>query len=174
LADTIISAGLIIDGSLESESSVHLDGQVFGRVSTKGGLELGPNGEIRSDVRGARVSLAGSVFGNVEATERVDLLAGSRLTGDVRAPRLTIADGASFRGKVDMSTSTASGADAPDAGDSARSEPNLRSAPNRRSAPNLRSAPIGGSAPNGGSEQEGAGGSGFARQLPQPENEVDR
>jgi cytoskeletal protein CcmA (bactofilin family) len=57
---------------------------------------------VKSDVHGHRVSVAGAVAGNVVAKERVDLLAGAKLTGDVRAPRLTIADGASFRGKVDM------------------------------------------------------------------------
>ena len=35
-------------------------------------------------------------------TERVDLLTGARLIGDVKAARLTIADGASFKGNVDM------------------------------------------------------------------------
>jgi cytoskeletal protein CcmA (bactofilin family) len=32
----------------------------------------------------------------------VDLMAGGRLIGDVKASRLTIADGASFKGNVDM------------------------------------------------------------------------
>ena len=40
--------------------------------------------------------------GNVAASDRVDLLAGARLVGDVKAARLTIADGASFKGNVDM------------------------------------------------------------------------
>jgi cytoskeletal protein CcmA (bactofilin family) len=57
---------------------------------------------VSSDVNGQRVSVAGSVAGNIEAKDRVDLLAGARLTGNVRSPRLTIADGATFRGQVDM------------------------------------------------------------------------
>jgi cytoskeletal protein CcmA (bactofilin family) len=48
------------------------------------------------------VSVAGQVTGNVSATSRVDIEAGGRLIGDVKANRLTIADGASFRGNVDM------------------------------------------------------------------------
>ena len=40
--------------------------------------------------------------GDVTAQERVDLQAGCRLIGDVKASRLTIADGASFKGSVDM------------------------------------------------------------------------
>jgi cytoskeletal protein CcmA (bactofilin family) len=102
LADTVIASGIVIDGNLQSEASVRIDGKVVGRVSAKGAVELGPSGSVASDVEGQRVSVAGAVAGNVRATERVDLLAGARLTGDVRAPRLTIADGATFRGKVEM------------------------------------------------------------------------
>jgi len=46
--------------------------------------------------------VGGVVTGNVTATDRVDLQAGGRLVGDVRSARLTIADGASFKGNVDM------------------------------------------------------------------------
>lgn len=98
----MIGSGIVIDGNLESESSVRIDGEVRGRVTTSGTLELGPGASVRSDVKASRVSVAGVVLGNVLAKERVDLLAGARLTGDVRAPRLTIADGANFRGKVEM------------------------------------------------------------------------
>lgn len=104
LADTVIGSGLIIDGNLKTEGSIRIDGQVLGRVQSTAGVELGPASSISADVHGQRVSVAGTVLGNVHASERVDLLSGARLTGDVRAPRLTIADGASFRGKVDMET----------------------------------------------------------------------
>ena len=53
-------------------------------------------------MRALSVVLAGQVTGNVNANSRVDIQAGGRLIGDVKAGRLTIADGASFRGNVDM------------------------------------------------------------------------
>jgi cytoskeletal protein CcmA (bactofilin family) len=102
LADTNIGTEIVIDGNLQSEASVRVDGRVVGRVDSEASVELGPGSSVKSDVHGQRVSVAGSVAGNVGAKERVDLLAGAKLTGDVRAPRLTIADGATFRGKVDM------------------------------------------------------------------------
>jgi cytoskeletal protein CcmA (bactofilin family) len=46
--------------------------------------------------------VGGQVTGNVTASDRVDLMPGARLVGDVKASRLTIADGASFKGNVDM------------------------------------------------------------------------
>lgn len=105
MAETNIGSELVIDGNLQSEGSIRVDGKVLGRVDGKAMVELGPGSSVKSDVHGQRVSVAGAIAGNVSATERVDLLAGAKLTGDVRAPRLTIADGATFRGKVDMDVS---------------------------------------------------------------------
>lgn len=102
MADTTISYGLTIDGNIESEGSLAISGTVIGRVDGKSTVETGAQSSVSSDVTGTRIAIAGTVLGNVEATERVDLLSGARLTGNVRAPRLTIADGATFRGKVDM------------------------------------------------------------------------
>lgn len=102
MADSIIGPGIVIDGTLQAQGSLRIEGRVLGRVHTKGLLELAPSGAVTSDVIGGKVAVAGTVDGNVTGTERVDLLAGARLSGNVRAPRLTIADGATFRGKVEM------------------------------------------------------------------------
>ena len=102
MADTNLGPEIIIDGNLQSQASIRVDGRVIGRVDSESTVELGPGSSVKSDVHGQKVSVAGAVAGNVSAKERVDLLAGAKLTGDVRAPRLTIADGATFRGKVDM------------------------------------------------------------------------
>lgn len=102
MSSTIIGSELKIEGDLTSEEDVRVDGHVRGRVVTRGAVEVGPGATIGAEVTGRTVSLAGTVSANVTASERVDLLAGGRLIGDVKAPRLTIADGATFRGKVDM------------------------------------------------------------------------
>lgn len=102
MAETVMGAGLTIAGSVASKGDVQLNGRVTGSVEVDGALEVGPEGAILSDVRAGRVSVAGAVEGNIEGRERVDLLGGARLLGNVKAPRLTIADGATFRGQVEM------------------------------------------------------------------------
>jgi cytoskeletal protein CcmA (bactofilin family) len=57
---------------------------------------------VEADVTASALSIAGQVTGNVTAQNRVDIQAGGRLVGDVKASRFTIADGASFKGSVDM------------------------------------------------------------------------
>jgi len=44
----------------------------------------------------------GQVTGNITSTERVDIRDGGSLDGDLSSPRISIADGAHFRGSIDM------------------------------------------------------------------------
>jgi cytoskeletal protein CcmA (bactofilin family) len=53
-------------------------------------------------VQSGSLAVAGTLTGNVTAGERVDLQSGARVVGNVKAARVTIADGAQFKGNVDM------------------------------------------------------------------------
>ena len=55
-----------------------------------------------ADVVGGALVVAGTLTGNITAGDRVDLQAGARVVGNVKAARVTIADGAQFKGNVDM------------------------------------------------------------------------
>jgi len=102
VAATIIGQGITIEGEVTSEDEVVVGGVVRGKLSIEGQLTIESEGVVEADIGAQSVSIGGSVTGNVTASERVDLLAGGRLVGDVKAARLTIADGASFKGNVDM------------------------------------------------------------------------
>jgi cytoskeletal protein CcmA (bactofilin family) len=104
VAATIIGQGITIEGEVTSEDEVVVGGIVRGKLSIEGQLTIESEGVVEADIGAQSVSIGGSVTGNVTASERVDLLAGGRLIGDVKAARLTIADGASFKGNVDMDT----------------------------------------------------------------------
>lgn len=102
MAGSVVGAGIIIEGEFSSDEDVVVEGTVRGTLSTSDAVTIGSDGLVEADVRGMSVSVAGQVTGNIVATDRVDIQAGGRLIGDVKAGRLTIADGASFRGNVDM------------------------------------------------------------------------
>jgi cytoskeletal protein CcmA (bactofilin family) len=102
MAGSVVGAGLIIEGEFTSDEPVLVDGTVKGTLSTSEAVSIGADGVVEADVQGLSVSIAGQLTGNVTASSRVDIQAGGRLVGDVKANRLTIADGASFRGNVDM------------------------------------------------------------------------
>lgn len=99
---TVIGEGLSIEGELTSDEEVVIHGNVRGRVESSDAVSIASGSVVQADVSGQSISIAGQVTGNVSAPERVDIQAGGRLVGDVKASRFTIADGASFKGAVDM------------------------------------------------------------------------
>jgi cytoskeletal protein CcmA (bactofilin family) len=102
LVATVIGQGIIIEGEVTSDEAVVVAGTVRGKLTVDGPLTIEAGAVVEADVGATSLSLGGTVTGNVTASDRVDLLAGSRLVGDVRAGRVTIADGAVFKGSVDM------------------------------------------------------------------------
>lgn len=102
MAGTIIGQGITIEGEITSDEEVVVAGTVRGRLAVDAPVTIETGAVVEADVGASTLSVGGNVTGNVTATERVDLLSGARLIGDVKAARLTIADGASFKGNVDM------------------------------------------------------------------------
>ena len=102
MAGTIIGQGITIEGEITSDEEVVVAGTVRGRLAVDAPVTIDAGALVEADVGASSLSIGGNVTGNVTATERVDLLSGARLIGDVKAARLTIADGASFKGNVDM------------------------------------------------------------------------
>lgn len=102
MAGTVINAGLTIEGELTSDDEVVVHGTLRGTLTTGDAVSVAPGGVVQADVSASSLSIAGQLTGNVTAGDRVDVQAGGRLVGDVKAARFTIADGASFKGNVDM------------------------------------------------------------------------
>ena len=102
MAGTIIGSGLMVEGEITSDEDVVVTGTVRGKLSVEGAVTVDAGALVEADISAGSLQVGGSVTGNVAAGDRVDLLAGGRLVGDVKASRLTIADGASFKGNVDM------------------------------------------------------------------------
>src|SRR4030095_12867740 len=61
----------------------------------------------KAQVFAKSVIILGEVTGNVTATEKVDLRDNGSVAGDIASPRVAIAEGAHFRGSIDMQRSAA-------------------------------------------------------------------
>jgi cytoskeletal protein CcmA (bactofilin family) len=102
MAGTVIGEGLIVEGDITAEDEVVVQGTVRGKLSSTDTVVVENGAVVEADVKASSLSVAGQLTGDVSASDRVDLQAGGKLVGDVKAARLTIADGASFKGNVDM------------------------------------------------------------------------
>jgi cytoskeletal protein CcmA (bactofilin family) len=98
-----IGKSVVIKGELNGSEDLTIEGQVEGTIQLKDHvLTIGPNGRIKAQVFAKAVIVLGEVHGNVTASEKVDIRDNGSVDGDIISPRMAIAEGAHFRGSVDM------------------------------------------------------------------------
>jgi len=98
-----IGKSVIIKGELSGSEDLTLEGHVEGRIDLKDNvLTIGPNGKIKAEVFAKAVVVLGEITGNVTASEKVEIRDNGSVDGDICSPRVAIAEGAHFRGAVDM------------------------------------------------------------------------
>jgi cytoskeletal protein CcmA (bactofilin family) len=98
-----IGKSVVIKGELNGSEDLTIEGQVEGKIELRQNvLTIGPNGKIKAQVFAKSVIVLGEVTGNVTATEKVDIRDNGSVDGDIAAPRVAIAEGAHFRGSIDM------------------------------------------------------------------------
>ena len=102
MANTVIGSSLIIDGEISGDEDLVIQGTVKGKISLRESLFVESSGVVEADIETQNVEIAGRVTGNIAATDKVELKSDCRVIGDIKAPRILIADGASFKGNVDM------------------------------------------------------------------------
>jgi cytoskeletal protein CcmA (bactofilin family) len=101
-AKTVIGASFVVDGEVSGSEPIVVEGTVKGRIATQETLVVEASAVVEADVECASAEIGGQLTGNVIASERLELKADSRVQGDLHAPRILIADGARFKGSVDM------------------------------------------------------------------------
>jgi cytoskeletal protein CcmA (bactofilin family) len=98
-----IGKSIVIKGELSGSEDLTIEGQVEGTIQLRDHiLTIGPNGKIKAGVFAKSVIVLGEVTGNVTASDKVDIRDNGSVDGDIIAPRVAIAEGAHFRGTVDM------------------------------------------------------------------------
>ena len=102
MASTVIGAGITIEGEITTDEDVVVAGTLRGKLTAKEAVTVEHGASVVADVSGGSLVVAGSITGDITVAERVDLQQGSRVIGNVKASRVTIADGAQFKGNVDM------------------------------------------------------------------------
>jgi cytoskeletal protein CcmA (bactofilin family) len=103
-----IGKSVVIKGELNGSEDLTIEGHVEGTIQLKDHvLTIGPNGKIKAQVFAKSVIVLGEVTGNVTASDKVDIRDNGSVDGDIIAPRVAIAEGAHFRGSVDMQRKSA-------------------------------------------------------------------
>ena len=103
-----IGPSVHIKGTLSGREDLTVDGRVEGKITLRDHvLTIGANGHIEAELQAKAIIVHGKVVGNVIAEHRVEVTASGTVQGDIKAPRVSIADGAMFRGSIDMGSPAA-------------------------------------------------------------------
>lgn len=93
---SILSAGLTVNGDLNSEGEMQIDCLVFGDV-TAAKLAIGENARVTGEVVAEHVLIRGEVIGRIRA-KSVELDKTAKVRGDIWHELLSIAAGAKIEG----------------------------------------------------------------------------
>jgi cytoskeletal protein CcmA (bactofilin family) len=122
---TVVNIGqsVVIKGELSGSEDLMVEGLVEGTIQLRDHvLTVGPNGRIKAQVFAKSVIVLGEITGNIAASDKVDIH--GSVEGDIVSPRVTIAEGAHFRGSVDMQRKAA-----PSKAQVAKPQPAVQDAP---------------------------------------------
>ena len=99
---THIAPGTRVEGRLVGSTELFIEGEVEGEINVQAAVVVGADGVVKGPVMASTVRVGGRVEGTVQATDRVEVAPSGNLEGDIAAPRVIIAEGAFFKGRVEM------------------------------------------------------------------------
>lgn len=100
--ESVIAAGLTIEGKIEGSGHVRIGGEFKGDVNVQGNLTIEAGARLTGGVKADTVVVGGQLDGNIDAASRVELLQTGVLNGELKAGSLTVAAGSRMRGKAEF------------------------------------------------------------------------
>lgn len=100
--ESLIAAGLTIEGKIEGTGHIRIAGRFKGDVHVQGNVTIEAGAKVTGGVRAGTVVIGGELEGNIDDANRVELLETGILNGNLKAGALTVAAGSRMRGQVEF------------------------------------------------------------------------
>ncbi len=95
---TIIGAGTVISGNIETVGDIRIDGILKGNINCKSKILLGPQAVIEGDIIANQADILGRVLGKVKIHDLLYLHGKAVVEGNIHTEKLQIESSASFNG----------------------------------------------------------------------------
>ncbi len=99
---SVIGKTLFIKGNVFSDEEVFIEGKIEGQLHIKHRVIIGTNGLVNADIEANEIIIKGTVNGNVKGNSKVEIVPNGVLNGNILSPTVKLAEGAVFKGSVDM------------------------------------------------------------------------
>jgi cytoskeletal protein CcmA (bactofilin family) len=98
----VIGEGTSIQGDIQSNGDIRIDGVLKGNLTTQGKLVIGGNGKIQGEIQCKNAELSGSIDGKITVNELLTLKSSATVQGDIITKKLAIEPNAIFTGTCQM------------------------------------------------------------------------
>jgi cytoskeletal protein CcmA (bactofilin family) len=90
-------------GELSGKEDLTVEGQFEGTIDVADStVTVGPQGQVKSEIRARHVIVHGSVSGKIAAREKIDIRRTGNVIGDLTSAGVAIEDGAYFKGSIEI------------------------------------------------------------------------
>jgi len=110
-AETVVGPSVKIQGDLNSEGNIKIEGQVAGKVKTSQSVYVIGGAKIAADVLAGNAVIGGEIQGNLKIEGHLILQSTAKIAGDISCAILRVEDGAYFSGKCSMGNNGKKGRD---------------------------------------------------------------
>ncbi len=100
---SLIGRSMKLKGNISSDEEIQIEGIVEGTIKMKHNVIIGRSGKVKADITAREIIIKGEVNGNVHGQVKVEIVPGGVLNGDIISEKVVLAEGAKFKGNIDMS-----------------------------------------------------------------------
>ena len=94
--------GTTMDGTINTESDLRIDGYINGTINCGGKLIIGASGSVEGEVVASNAVIEGRFNGHRKVHEILDVRETADVTGEIKTGKLLVQNGAVFTGNCDM------------------------------------------------------------------------
>jgi cytoskeletal protein CcmA (bactofilin family) len=98
VAETIIGPSVKVEGDLNSDQDIIVDGEVVGNIKTKNNLRISKGSKVKAEIIAKNAYVAGQVVGNITVKEKLQITAEAQVKGNITASLIMIETGAKLNG----------------------------------------------------------------------------
>jgi cytoskeletal protein CcmA (bactofilin family) len=99
---SIIGAGTIIKGDIESKGDIRVDGTIIGNIESGAKILVGQEGRIEGNIHGVQADVLGKISGKIKVDDLLQLRGNANIKGDIYAAKLQIEPSVTFNGQCYM------------------------------------------------------------------------
>ncbi len=99
--------GTVVEGEIQSQSDIRIDGFVRGTILCKAKVVIGPSGVVEGTITCANAVIEGTLDGQITVAETLKLEKTAKVTAELTTNKFIVAPGAIFNGTCKMGQAAA-------------------------------------------------------------------